>query len=600
MKMSSSSNGHRVSLTGSGAVSSGAGTGGNTGSGSAAPSPVLTHTVSGPGPVAGPLLHTGMNAQRQNCYLCDSPRMPWAMLHDFSEVVCRGCVNYEGTDRIELIIESARQMKRASGLLGPHAAVNHHTVPFVIPQAGTHNVVTPTVLSDHQVVPTALLRSSNQSQPQTFKLNGTAQYGSAAVAALEHRSSSVGQIQYENSTSGRGGSPRAYTSNQLVANATGSNIGATRSAATLNKRSIHIADDIGDEVSPQHRLLLEDNASVSTLSASVGGRPPLTRGESLPAVMAASGITLTTDPAIRKLSRAEQLHHSHPMGRVMSFDSAKNLPGITKPFYSAAVSAATSPPLCNSNAAGSTSSAASLLPLKKLRTVDSSSLTSQTVPSSNASSGPTTTLGNCPTSTHQQHHAHHNNSNHHSPPSSATATPPAPLQLPPPPTTTVQSAPLKCTLCQERLEDTHFVQCPSVQTHKFCFPCSRTSIKQQQQANAGNVGTIEVYCPSGEKCPLIGSTVPWAFMQGEISTILGEDNSSSSNTNNSSNSGPTNHSSVPVSLQASAVPTQPVLSVTVATVSTADHPTTNGTTNGQAITTTTGPFKVKKERTQDN
>ncbi|XP_060939331.1 probable E3 ubiquitin-protein ligase IRF2BPL [Limanda limanda] len=81
---------------------------------------------------------------------------------------------------------------------------------------------------------------------------------------------------------------------------------------------------------------------------------------------------------------------------------------------------------------------------------------------------------------------------------------------------TASSGPLCCTICHERLEDTHFVQCPSVPNHKFCFPCSRESIKAQ-----GSSG--EVYCPSGDKCPLVGSSVPWAFMQGEIATILAGD-----------------------------------------------------------------------------
>lgn len=32
-----------------------------------------------------------------------------------------------------------------------------------------------------------------------------------------------------------------------------------------------------------------------------------------------------------------------------------------------------------------------------------------------------------------------------------------------------------------------------------------------------------MYCPSGERCPLDNSpnSPPWAFMQGEVSTILG-------------------------------------------------------------------------------
>lgn len=83
-------------------------------------------------------------------------------------------------------------------------------------------------------------------------------------------------------------------------------------------------------------------------------------------------------------------------------------------------------------------------------------------------------------------------------------------------TSSAQGTLLCCTLCRERLEDTHFVQCPSVPHHKFCFPCTRGFIRNQGQGG-------EVYCPSGERCPLAGSTVPWAFMQGEISTILAGD-----------------------------------------------------------------------------
>ena len=67
---------------------------------------------------------------------------------------------------------------------------------------------------------------------------------------------------------------------------------------------------------------------------------------------------------------------------------------------------------------------------------------------------------------------------------------------------------LKCTNCRGKLEDTHFVQCPSNIAHKFCFSCCKESIIKQ-----GNVA----FCVSGEKCPLRDSiVVPWALMEEEV------------------------------------------------------------------------------------
>lgn len=475
-EMSSSSSGHRLGV-----------------SSNSNSSPVMSHVSAPMGAQSAALMHSGLaSTGRQHCYLCDLPRMQWALLHDFSEVVCRGCVNYEGADRIEIIIENARQMKRAVSGQGH----SHSATPYVVSQSSSqssHGAVT-VGGNEHHVVSAPLLRQ----QPTQYKLNG------GLPQPYEHRNTAQ---QLDLIASSRGGSPaRAYPSQQIIA-------ATARTSGAANKRAIHTivdSDGIGDNDSQSNRpqqLIIEDSGIVNV------SRPPLTRGESLPAVMAAPGVSIA-DPSLRKLTRDPHVvgHHSHPpmVGRVYSFDAT-----VTK---TATI------PIATANVAKSTFY----------------SVTNTSPPLSNPISNPTAKKPRL-----NEASSGSQSSTNATPP--ATATPPAP-----------QPAPLKCTLCQERLEDTHFVQCPSVSSHKFCFPCSRSSIKQQQQQHTTNGGTGagEVYCPSGDKCPLLGSNVPWAFMQNEIATILQEDQPSAANSA-TANSGPASSAEHADTSPASAPPSNP-------------------------------------------
>ncbi|XP_018647706.1 hypothetical protein Smp_123810 [Schistosoma mansoni] len=96
-----------------------------------------------------------------------------------------------------------------------------------------------------------------------------------------------------------------------------------------------------------------------------------------------------------------------------------------------------------------------------------------------------------------------------------------------------------CNLCPRHLEGSHFVQCPANLEHRFCFQCAKVyleSMMNEHQAhnnnnnnnqanknvNMNNLKNLEIYCPSGKKCVLPGSKYPWAFVNSEITAILGK------------------------------------------------------------------------------
>lgn len=563
------------------------------------------------------------SSRRQWCYLCDLPKMPWAMLWEFSEAVCRGCVNYDGVDRIELLIDTARQLKFTHGVLdarsagpqqvkassaGPAEPARQHEERAEKKYEYRTASRLPNGL--HRAEEVVLLEGSRHS-PNTRRaaggpapsLHGSLSHALIGQGLLAAPHDILAPVTISRSLAAPLAGPVLGDAGRRQAVSLGA--GASTSAVVGMDPAVWRNNEIMAELNeavcnrvegwPNHPKAVQDVLAIlsSCVPFSVRFRKDHALVGRVLAVdvcasldlelkvfveyPAGSGIIFSCIPdLVRQMFRDLAKDAGKTVNSGLRYVEYEKQPGVgdwhalsellndgvrlfkeppapeVLPQPDAGVLMASAGPTAPAKSAtrrrkaspGSSENGESLSNHQAREAWSrgghpgleplSCMVSPQDIPASSHSQpspisvlmGVADTVGvgqmsrELPSVSTAYSSGRQPTGSSSSSQFSASAS--APGQPGPvnsstgDPANSAQATLLCCTLCQEHLEDTHFVQCPSVPLHKFCFPCTRGFIRSQDQGG-------EVYCPSGERCPLTGSTVPWAFMQGEISTILAGD-----------------------------------------------------------------------------
>ena len=447
---------------------------------------------------------------RQKCFLCDVPRGPWAMLSDFSEPVCRACCNYEGIDRVEEVIDRARQQKKhAEALLGrvnesssrfgqrPGDVVEVVHTPVALPVQGPVSEQNALALNQYVVSTAAKLGTSNTPSaiPRSMAATGTRMI----PVIPQPQPNQLGGAYHQRPIHSEPANVENHAQRMQLIN---------DSLTTLSKCSpfrVRFSKDhslIGrafafDAVCRgseyELKVYIEYPVGSGRVFQSASGAGRQMYGEFRERLGIGGGFKGASSNGYKDLEfeRSYGSEDWRVLGELLSED-VRFFRGpirgdlLPVPFIDPKFPHLPAAQL-NASSKGFLRNPGALVNRKRCSGSDEEGEGRKRTPSPQSSENgispksPKSVDGSSPTTQLSRH---------------------SPGQQ------------MQCMLCQKTLEDTRFVQCPSVSSHKFCFSCSRDSIKKQSAASS------DIYCPSGQKCLVMGSSTPWAFMEAEIATII--------------------------------------------------------------------------------